>query len=148
MIVKTIISGGPGGGLTTGNSGVTAGSNEGGAGGAGAPSSDAYSDTVGGTGNPGGTGNGTNGFNGTGGVVVVITEGAFETGGNIKANGVNGANNGTVGGGASGGGIIVLIQNSSGNTNIPTLEVTGGGGTAGYGGYSGAGEFKKYGINS
>ena len=51
-----------------------------------------------------------------------------------------------MGGGASGGGIIVLIQNSSGNTNIPTLEVTGG--TAEYGGNGGAGESKKYGINS
>ena len=141
-------SGGPGGGSTTGLSGATAGSNEGGAGGSGAGNDDQYYVlNVGGTGNPGGTGSDTNGFNGTGGVVVVITEGAFETGGNIKANGVNGANNGTVGGGASGGGIIVLIQNSSSNNNIPTLQVTGGG-TAGYGGFGGAGESKKYGINS
>ena len=141
-------SGGPGGGSTTGLSGATAGSNEGGAGGSGAGSDDAYYVlNVGGTGNPGGTGSDTNGFNGTGGVVVVITEGAFDTGGNIKANGVNAQDNGTVGGGASGGGIIVLIQNSSGNTNIPTLEVTGGGITQ-YGGNGGAGESKKYGINS
>ena len=141
-------SGGPGGGSTTGFSGATAGSNEGGAGGSGAGNDDQYDGlNVGGTGNPGGTGSGTNGFNGTGGVVVVITEGAFETGGNIKANGVNAQDNGTVGGGASGGGIIVLIQNSSGNTNIPTLEVTGGGITQ-YGGDGGAGESKKYGINS
>jgi len=139
-------SGGSGGGSTTEYAGATAGSSEGGAGGTGAPYSDAYGDTVGGTGNPGGTGSGTNGFNGTGGVVVVITEGAFDTGGNIKANGVNGEDNAVVGGGASGGGIIVLIQSSSSNNNIPTREFVGGSG--GYGGNGGAGESKKYGINS
>jgi hypothetical protein len=140
-------SGGSGGGSTTEYEGATAGSNEGGAGGTGAPYSDAYGDTVGGTGNPGGTGSGTNGFNGTGGVVLVITEGAFDTGGNIKANGVNGEDNGTVGGGASGGGIIVLIQSSSSNNYIPTREFVGGDGQT-YGGNGGAGESKIYGINS
>ena len=51
-----------------------------------------------------------------------------------------------MGGGASGGGIIVLIQSSYANTYLPTLEAIGG--TAEYGGYGGAGQTKKYGINS
>jgi hypothetical protein len=137
-------SGGPGGGSSSG-AGATAGSSQGGGGGGGGASSE-DGGTVGGTGNPGGNGSSASGFNGTGGVVVVITEGSFDTGGNIKANGVDAQDDGTSGGGASGGGLIVLIQSLYENAFLPTLEVIGG--TAQYGGGGGSGQFNRYGINS
>jgi hypothetical protein len=137
----TCFSGGSGGGGAYGGTGTNGGSN-GGAGGNGSQQTGNL--VTGGAGNPGGTLKASVGADGTGGTLIIIVEGSLSGSGSVVANGVAVTRfSGTVPGGASGAGSVNVLF----GTNPSGVSVTASGGDGLSGGTGGGGTARKFALN-